>query len=252
MPGAGTKQQTSEPVNPFTTVGELHVTPGAVMSDFEQICVALPASGAVIAVRDPAGMLCTVSFGNALSVGSRFPTDSAFSRQCIETGEVVLCEDVQSDPRIHPSIATRWSFRSAVAVPIQVQGEVVALIELFCSQPSAIYPTTVARLKGVARSFAALMIFDADNGGQPMVGGSLERPIVLPSVIADGEPATVATPGAEVAEERKGREIRPTVAPTTQLLSDKPTPTRVWVIAAALFLGFSLLLLFLLRSAYHG
>ena len=128
----------------------------------------------------------------------------------------------------------------------------MALIEVFCSQPSAIYPTTVARLKGVARSFAALMIFDADNGGQPMVGGSLERPIVLPSVIADEEPTTVATPDAEVVEERKGREIRPTVAPTTQLLSDKPTPTRVWVIAAALFLGFSLLLLFLLRSAYHG
>jgi hypothetical protein len=164
----------------------------------------------------------------------------------------VLCEDAESDPRVPPSIATRWSFRSAVAVPIQVQGGVVGLIEVFCSQPSAIHPTTVAGLKGVARSFAALMIFDAGYGGQPIVGGSLECPIVLPSLIADEEPTLVANPGAEAGEERRSQEISPTVAPTTQLLSDKPTPTRVWVIAAALFLGISLLLLFLLRSAYHG
>src|SRR5450755_2576433 len=69
--GAGTKQQTSESVRPIATVGELQITPGAVMSDFEQICVAMPAIGAVIAVRDLAGMLCTVSFRNALAVGSR-------------------------------------------------------------------------------------------------------------------------------------------------------------------------------------
>jgi hypothetical protein len=41
------------------------------------------------------------------------------------------------------------------------------------------------------------------------------------------------------------------VAPISQLLSDRPTPTRVWVIAAAILLGLSLLL-FLFRGAYHS
>ena len=249
MRGAGTKQQTSESVRPIATVGELQITPGAVMSDFEQICVAMPAIGAVIAVRDLAGMLCTVSFRNALAVGSRLPTDSAFTRECIETGEIVLCEDTDSDARIHPWVAKHWGIHSAVAVPIQVQGGVVALIEVFCSQPSAIYPTAIARLKGVAKSFAALMIFDAGNGGQPIVGGSLERPIVLPSLIADEEPTSVANPGTEVVDEPENREICRTVALASQLPSDKPTPTRVWVIAAALLLVLSLVLLFLFRAA---
>src|SRR5713101_389834 len=114
MPGSGTKQQRSESTNPIATVGDLQITPGAVISDFEQMCVAMSATGAVIAVRDLAAIRCTVSFGNAPAVGSRLPTDSAFTRQCIETGEVALCEDAEKDPRIHPSVATRLSFRSAV------------------------------------------------------------------------------------------------------------------------------------------
>ena len=245
MPGVGTKQQTSEPVNP---IGEQQLTPGRVLSNFEQICVAKPASGAVIAVRDLAGMLCTVSFASALAVGSRLPSDSAFTKQCIETGEVVLCEDAESDSRIHPSVATRWNFRSAVAVPIVTQGEVVAVIEVFCSRPSAIDPTAIAALKAVANSFAAMMIIDADNGGQPIVGGSLERPVILPRLAADEELTLVADPEPEVVEDQVSREPSRKATPA-QLLSDKPTPTRVWVIAAALLLGLSLVLLFLFRGA---
>jgi len=250
MPGAGTKQQISESVNHIHTVGEEKITPGKVLSDFEQICVAIPASGAVIAIRDLAGMLCTVSFASALAVGSRLPTDSAFTRQCIETGEVVLCKDAEGDPRIHPLVAAIWNFRSAVAIPIKAREEVVAVIEVFCSRPSSIDLTAIAALKAVADSFAAIMIFDADNGGQPIVGGSLEQPVVLPSLTADEEPALVADPHTEVVVDQVSRETFRTVP--TQLLSDKPTPTRVWVITAVLLFVLSLLLLFLLRAAYRG
>jgi hypothetical protein len=39
------------------------------------------------------------------------------------------------------------------------------------------------------------MIFDAGSGGQPIVGGPLERSIVLSNPIADEEPTSVANPG---------------------------------------------------------
>ena len=253
MPGTGTKQQqTSDPTTPVATAEDLQITPGAVLSDFEQMCVAMSVSGAVIAVRDLAGMRCTVSFANAPAVGSRLPTDSAFTSQCIETGEVALFEDAESDPRIHPSVATSLSFRSAVAVPIQAQGSVVGLIEVFCSRPSAFSPTAIAGLKRVAKSFAALLIFDAANGGQPVVCGSLERPIVLPRPIADQEPTPIASPGAEVIEKPKNREIYRTVTTTSRLPSDKPTPTRVWLIAAALLLALAIVFLLLFKGASRG
>jgi hypothetical protein len=250
MPGTGTKrQQTSEPTTTIASAEDLRITPTAVLSDFEQMCVAMSVSGAVIAVRDLAGMRCTVSFGNAPAVGSRLPTHSAFTSQCIETGEVALLEDAESNPRIHPSVATSLSFRSAVAVPIQAQGSVVGLIEVFCARPSAFSPTAIAGLKRVAKSFAALLIFDAANGGQPLVGGSLERPVVLPGLIADQEPTPIASPGAEVIQKPKNQEIYRTVTTTSQLPSDKPTPARVWLIAAALLLALSILFLLLFRGA---
>jgi hypothetical protein len=244
--------QPSEPINSIATAGDLQITPGAVLSDFEQLCVAMSISGAVIAVRDLAGMRCTVSFGNAPAVGSRLPIDSALTTQCIGTGEVAISEDAESDPRIHPSVATSLSSRSAVAVPMQAQGSVVGLIEVFCSRPSSFPPTAIAGLKRVAKSFAALMIFDAANGGQPVVGGSLERPIVLPRVIVDQESTPIASPGGELIVELNHQELCRTVATITHLPSDKPTPTRVWLIAGALLLGLTLLFLFLFRGAYRS
>jgi GAF domain-containing protein len=249
MPGAGTKQQISKPALSNSTAGEQQITPSAVLSSFEQICVALPASGAIIAVRELAGLQCTVSFGKATAVCSRLPMDSILTRQCIEAGEVVVCEDTENDPRIHPSAAKALSFRSGVAVPIQVQGSVVGLIEVFCSSPSAIDLTAIAGLVDVAKSFAALLIFDADNGGQPIIGGSLEHPIVLSGLIANQELTAVAHSGADVIEASKNRLVDLKVPTNSQLPSDRPTPTRVWLIAAVLLVGLSLLFLYLLKGA---
>jgi len=265
MPGAGTKQQKSEPI---PSIRAVQIAPSAVLSDFEEMCVELSASGALIAVRDLAGLRTTVSFGIAPAVGSRLPTDFPFLNQCLETGEFAVCEDAESDPRISPSLAVSLSFLSAVAVPIPAQGSVVGLMEVFSSRPSAIDPIAIARLTEIAKSFAAIMIFDAANGGLPIVGGPMESPIVLPRLIAEelapatnlatvnpdapdpdaGSPdhANLHTRGIEAPQKQQ---LHRTAAATSLLPSDRPIPTRVWLIAAILLVGLSLLLLFLFRSS---
>ena len=266
MPGVGTKQQKSEPLPPIGAACGLGVAPSAVLSDFEQMCVELSASGALIAVREMAGLRCTVSFGSAPTVGSRLPADFPFLNQCVETGEFALCDDAQSDPRIPVSLATSLSLRSAVAVPVQAQGSVVGLMEVFCSEPSAIHPIATARLTEIAKSFAALMIFDAANGGLPVIGGPLESPIVLPRLVADSQSAPDASPDRAIAAEKPDQvateraephepgivplqkpELRRAAAARPLLPSDRPIPPRVWLIAAALLVGLALLLLLLFR-----
>jgi hypothetical protein len=324
-----------------------------VLSDFEQICVALPVSGALIAVRELAGLRCTVSFGKAPRVGSRLAPDSSLAFECLETGEVALSEDAHIDPRIDSAEAARVGFRSAIAAPIRAQASVIGLIEIFCSEPSAFSRETIAQLERLANSFAALMIFDAANGGQPIVGGPLDHPIVLPNLSSDHQSLCVELPlsspspspapksidqpyNVEEIREPKGapgikavaRErweapapaatgianptgAHPVTAPksgalvayapttatqppstqritglrpklqelsapvatkfapswgkvagltghqsapaaTAQLLSDRPTPARVWLIAGVLLLAISLLFLFLLRGLTSG
>jgi hypothetical protein len=267
MPGAGTKQQKSESIAPIGAGGEPQIAPNTVLSDFEQMCVELSPSGALVAVRDLAGLRCTISFGTAPAVGSRLPADFLLLNQCLETGEFALCDDAASDARIPASLATSLNFRSAIAVPIQAQGSVVGLMEVFCAQPCAIHPIAIARLTEIAKSFAALLIFDAADGGQPIVGGPLESPIVLPRLVVDEQPASAptpdavnldaaspdaanvghATPGPDEIEAPQNQHPR-RAATTSVLPSDRPIPTRVWLIAAVLLLGLSLLLLFLFRS----
>lgn len=277
MPGAGTKpQQSSQPEVPTGSTGTMLPTPDAVLEEFGQICVSLPAGGAVIAVRDVIGLRCTVSFGDAPAVGSRLPMNSAFIAQCMETVEVVLCEDVTTDQRVPATVAAGSRFRSGVTLPILAQGGVVGVIQVFCVQPSAISPSAIAGLQAVARSFAELMISDAANDGPPVVGDppqvgeSSDRAILLPTADAVREPSAIANPAPEVTQNATRPEINRTaglvalaeaakairaraMARTTisHLPSDKPTPTRVWLITAVLLVVLSVLLLLLFKAAHH-
>jgi hypothetical protein len=279
MPGAGTNRQLDDASTLSDRAGDMRITPSAVLGEFGQLCVAMSVSGALIAVREMAGMRCTVSFGNAPGVGSRLGGDSAFTKHCVETGEVVLCDDAASDLRLGPLVAARMGFRSAVAVPIEAQGSVVGVIQVFCPEASAIAPGAVADLQRIAKQFAALMIFDAANGGELIVGGSVEEPILLPRLIVDQGPAPNATDDGQVAEKPASVEVaakvesielvaeperqetsQPSVAPRlavarksklSQLPSDRRTPSRVWLIAGVLLLALSILLLFLFMSGSH-
>jgi hypothetical protein len=123
----------------------------------EQICSAMSASGAVIAVRDPDGACCLASAGNAPAVGSRLQPDSAFTRECFETGEVVICYDAENDSRILPSVVKSLHLRSAVAVPIQMQGCAIGVIEVFSSRPSDIQRAAVDMLEECADLVAPLI-----------------------------------------------------------------------------------------------
>ena len=172
MPLAGTKQQhISEPATLASPSRALLITPTAVLSDFEQMCVALPVSGALIAVRELVGLRCTVSFGKAPRVGLQLAPDSSLAFECLETGEVALSEDAHIDPRIDLAEATRVGFRSAIAVPIRAQASVIGLIEIFCSEPSAFSPETIAQLVGAEQSACGRQRRDAagHDGGSPPV-----------------------------------------------------------------------------------
>ena len=133
----------------------------------EQIYSAMSASGAVVAVRDSEGMRCVASAGDAPVLGSRLQADSTFTRECVETGEVALCEDTEKDSRIQPSIAKSLNLRSAVAVPIRAEGAVVGVIEVFSSRPSDIHAGDIAVLKQFANLFASMIVPRTPSEAQP-------------------------------------------------------------------------------------
>ena len=95
--------------------------------------------------------------GEAPEVGSRLRPDSALTRECFETGQVVVCEDTESDYRVRRSTANNLRLRSAVVVPLQNQGSVLGVIEILSSRPSAFSTTQIVGLQRIAQLLAGIL-----------------------------------------------------------------------------------------------
>jgi WD40 repeat protein/GAF domain-containing protein len=115
------------------------------------------ADGAAIAVSDQWGVVCRASVGEAPEVGSRLRPDSALTRECLETGQVVVCEDTENDYRVRRSTANTLRLRSAVVVPLQNQGSVLGVIEILSSHPSAFSTSHIVGLQRIAELLASLL-----------------------------------------------------------------------------------------------
>jgi WD40 repeat protein len=170
MPETRLKREASGPENEIASDRDQQISAFS-MRMVEQICSAMSASGVVIAVRDSEGVRCLASAGDAPPVGSRLQPDSAFTRECLETGEVVMCDDAENDSRILPSVAKSLHLRSALAVPIQTQGSIVGVVEVFSSQPSGIHPTDVTTLKEFANLIGPIIAPESVPSAQPGLDG---------------------------------------------------------------------------------
>ena len=116
----------------------------------ERICFLTQATGVAVAVRDERGVVCRASTGVAPGVGSRLRPDSALTRECLETGQVVICDDTENDSRVDPSIAKSLRLRSAVVVPLKTRDSVLGVLEVLSSRPFAFDRDQVSWMQRVA------------------------------------------------------------------------------------------------------
>src|SRR5579863_9058322 len=165
----------SEDLLPATEF-ELTTAPDA-MSAFEQTCLAIPASGALIAVRDPAGLHCVGSLGDTLEVGSRLPPDFGMALECLETGSTVfrdLTDEAQRILSVGMSMEGVSQVRSAVALPMRANNVTVGLIAVFSQRESAIQSRDIKSLARIADFWGPLMADEWFPDGIPAaVAGAL-------------------------------------------------------------------------------
>ena len=156
MPKANLKRKIVEPENEITDKADEPIS--AVLNRIvEQVFWLTRANGAAIALRDAQGLSCRASLGLAPPVDTRLLSDSGFTRECFETGQVVLCENADNDPRIRPPIARTLQLRSALAVPILAPGSVRGVILVFSSSPFAFHTADVAALQRIAHSLSSIL-----------------------------------------------------------------------------------------------
>jgi putative methionine-R-sulfoxide reductase with GAF domain len=111
------------------------------------------ADGVAVAVRDGEGMVCRASLGFAPDTGVRIQADRGLSGECLRTGEIVVCYDSDSDPRVDAAVARELNMRSAVIVPIGRHESPAGLLEVFFASARAFNEAAVYSLQELAIGF---------------------------------------------------------------------------------------------------
>src|SRR5450631_2795588 len=98
----------------------------------ERVLSLTGASGAALAFLTDDKMICRAHAGEpAPPLGAPLDIKQGLSGECVRSGLLVSCEDMESDPRVDPEIGRALGIGSLMAAPILSDFRVVGLLEIF-------------------------------------------------------------------------------------------------------------------------
>jgi hypothetical protein len=111
------------------------------------------ATGAALAMLRDHEMVWVATAGSLVPpLGARLQTGSSFSGKCVRLRRLLRCDDVESDSRIDRENCRSLGIRSMVVVPIDENGVVVGLLEVFAGRANAFSEIAELDLEFLARS----------------------------------------------------------------------------------------------------
>jgi putative methionine-R-sulfoxide reductase with GAF domain len=120
----------------------------AISAIAERAQVLTGATGAAIALRHGDEIICRARTGRtAPDLGVRLQTDSGISADCVRTGEVVLCHDAESNPRVDMAACHRLGARSILAAPLRHFRRTLGVFEVLSAVPYAFDNGDVATMQ---------------------------------------------------------------------------------------------------------
>ncbi len=127
--------------------GEIDLEPGiSIIAEKAQALTG--ATGAAIALRRGNEIVCRARTGRtAPDVGVRLQTDSGLSAECVRTGEVLLCNDAESNPQVDWATCRRMGVRSILVAPLRHFRRTLGVFEVLSSTPHAFDNNDVATMQ---------------------------------------------------------------------------------------------------------
>lgn len=142
--GEGTYQTAREAHVPISKI-DLEPAIGVIT---ERAQVLTGATGAAIALRRGDEVICRARAGRtAPDLGVRLQTDSGVSAECLQSGEVVLCNDAHSSPRADRATCERLGVRSILAAPLRQSYRTLGIFEVLSPSPNAFDTQDVATMQ---------------------------------------------------------------------------------------------------------
>ncbi|MEG4069260.1 diguanylate cyclase [Microcoleus sp. Pol11C2] len=109
------------------------------------------ADGAVIEMVEGDEMVYRAASGIASAyVGLRLKVGTSLSGKCIATGQIMLCDDSETDARVDRAACERIGLRSMVVVPLFYQDDRVGVLKVLSAKPSAFTESDIQTLQLMA------------------------------------------------------------------------------------------------------
>ncbi|MEG3989779.1 diguanylate cyclase [Microcoleus sp. S28C3] len=126
------------------------------------------ADGAVIEILEGDELVYRAASGIATPyIGLRIKVGTSLSGKCIATGQIMLCEDSETDARVNRAACERIGIRSMVVVPLFYQDDRVGVLKVLSATPSAFTESDIQTLQLMAGFLASSLHlaseFDAKN-----------------------------------------------------------------------------------------
>jgi GAF domain-containing protein len=127
--------------------GDIDLEPGiSIIAEKAQTLTG--ATGAAIALRRGSEIVCRARTGRtAPDIGVRLQTDTGLSAECVRTGEVLLCNDADSSPRVDSASCRRMGVRSILVAPLRHFRRTLGVFEVLSSTPHAFDTNDVATMQ---------------------------------------------------------------------------------------------------------
>ena len=137
--------------------GELELEPGiSIIAERAQVMTG--ATGAAIALRNGNEIVCRARSGRtAPDLGIRLQTDSGLSADCVRTGEVLLCNDAETNPRVDWMSCRRLGVRSILVAPLRHFRRTLGVFEVLSARAQAFDQEDVATMQFLSGMMVATM-----------------------------------------------------------------------------------------------
>jgi GAF domain/Sel1 repeat len=104
----------------------------------EQALEGTGATGAAIVLSTEDAVYCRASTGAlAPEVGTHLHAGISLTGLCLRTGEILLCNDTNTDRRVNPQLCKEMGIRSVLILPIKQNAKVVGVLEVLSINPNA-------------------------------------------------------------------------------------------------------------------
>jgi GAF domain/Sel1 repeat len=143
-----TRSQAEEPAGP---------EPG-LQAILDQARQRTAAAGAAIVLGTQEAACCRASTGApAPEVGARLHAGSSLTGLCLATGEILVCDDTNTDERVDPQLCKIRGIRSLLVLPIKQNARVVGVLEVMSIRPNSFNQDDAAAMSKLADQVLPLL-----------------------------------------------------------------------------------------------